>query len=139
MKPVISLCLPAFMGNFLLLTPGLTQNISINLEPIHPPIQIPAPGGSFNYDLTVRNTGTTPRTFSAWIMVRLPNQSWYGPVAGPTSLTVPGGAAVSRQRSQSVPESALEGTYIFEGRVGIYPNTVWNADSFAFAKTMEGS
>jgi hypothetical protein len=96
MKPIISFCVAAFTSLFLLITASSAQNLSITLDPVNPPVQIPAPGGSFSYDLTLHNNGTVPQTFSAWIMARLPDQSWFGPVVGPTTLTLPGGASVSR-------------------------------------------
>ncbi len=119
--------------------PGTAATVTINLTPINPPIQIPASGGSFNYNITVVNTTTTPQTFDGWVMVRLPNMSYYGPVLGPiNNLTLPGGGTITRLRSQTVPASAPAGSYLMEGRVGDYPNTIWDTGTFPFTKLTTG-
>ena len=134
MKPAISLFTTALIAILALTSISLAQNITISLQPINPPIQIPAPGGSFDYNVTVSNTGPSPQTFDAWIMVQLPSGNWYGPVLGPINLTLPAGGSITRQRTQPVPESAPPGTYIYEGRVGVYPGTIWNSSSFSVLK-----
>ena len=113
-------------------------NVTIDLTPINPPIQIPAGGGSFNFDVDVINGETTPQTFDAWIMVQLPNMTWFGPVLGPISLTLSGSVTLTRTRTQSVPASAPAGSYTYEGRVGDYPGTIWDSDSFPFTKLASG-
>ena len=113
-------------------------NVTITLTPISPPIQIPATGGSFDFDVTVANGETTVQTFDAWIMVQLPNLNWYGPVLGPINLTLPGGASITRTRTQAVPASAPAGNYLYEGRVGTYPATIWDTGSFPFTKLSTG-
>ena len=117
---------------------GIAPNVTINLTPINPPIQIPAAGGSFNFDVDVINGETTPQTFDAWIMVQLPNMTWFGPVLGPISLTLSGSVTLTRTRTQSVPASAPAGSYTYEGRVGDYPGTIWDSDSFPFTKLASG-
>ncbi len=134
MKSVISLFSLVLITISSLSSLGLAQNVTINLEPINPPIQIPAPGGSFDYNATVSNTGATPQTFDAWIMVKLPDSTWYGPVLGPMNLTLQAGNSLSRLRIQAVPQNAPTGTYLYEGRIGAYPSTVWNYDNFQVVK-----
>jgi hypothetical protein len=109
-------------------------DVQITMTPQSPPIVIPAGGGSFNFDVNIANNTTSPQSFAAWIMVQLPNQSWYGPVLGPVNLTVPAGAGITRSRTQSVPGGAPAGNYLYEGRVGVYPSTVWDASNFPFSK-----
>jgi hypothetical protein len=112
--------------------------ISITLTPINPPIVIPATGGGFAFDATVANGETSTQEFDAWIMTRLPNQNWYGPLLGPIHLTVPAGVEITRNRTQIVPAIAPAGVYLYEGRVGVYPAAVWNSDSFQFTKLTSG-
>ncbi|RJP81718.1 MAG: T9SS C-terminal target domain-containing protein [Candidatus Zixiibacteriota bacterium] len=109
--------------------------ISITLTPENPPIIIPPGGGSFNFTAALLNSGTAAMTFEAWIMVHLPAGGWYGPVLGPLNLTLPGGANISRLRVQNVPGGTPAGSYIYEGRVGVYPDTLWDYDSFTFTKS----
>ncbi len=108
--------------------------VVITLTPINPPIIIPSTGGSFDYNVSVSSNSSNPQSFSAWIMVQLPDSTWYGPVLGPLALTLPAGTTLSRQRTQPVPASAPAGDYLYEGRVGVYPDSIWDEDSFPFTK-----
>jgi hypothetical protein len=112
--------------------------VDITLNPINPPIMIPPGGGLFEFEATITNYDTIPRPFDVWIMVQLPNQSWYGPVLGPVSLTLPSGGSLTRERSQSVPAAAPAGQYWYEARVGIYPDSIYDASGFSFEKLPAG-
>lgn len=118
--------------------PAAAPNVTISMTPINPPIQIPASGGSFSFNIGVTNNETTPSTFDAWVMVQLPSSAWYGPVLGPVSLTLPASGSLTRTRTQSVPASAPTGLYTYEGRVGVYPATIWDSDNFTFTKSSVG-
>jgi hypothetical protein len=117
---------------------GSALNLDIVLDPVSPPIVIPPGGGSFNFNATLTNNATTPATFQAWIKVQLPNGSWYGPVLGPLSLTLPGSASISRLRTQAVPGSAPAGAYVYRGWVGNYPSNPVDSSSFPFTKSAVG-
>ncbi len=117
---------------------GTTPNVSITMTPLNPPIQIPASGGSFNFNIAVANGESTPQTFDAWCTVTLPNGSTYGPVLGPVNLTLPAGISLNRDRTQSVPGSAPAGNYSYNGYVGQYPAVVWDSDNFPFTKLTTG-
>lgn len=114
---------------------------SVTLTPYNPPIRIPPSGGDFDYNIAVAVIDSMPRTFDVWIMVTLPNGSQFGPVLGPVNLTLPGGASVNRDRTQSVPGSAPTGNYLYTGYVGNYPDDIWDEDGFPFEKlgSSEGS
>jgi hypothetical protein len=120
-------------------TEGIVSPVTITLTPINPPIQIPATGGSFNFDAQLTNTTTSPQTFGVWIMVQLPNSAWYGPVLGPLTLTLPASLSVTRQRTQAIPGGAPAGAYLYEGRVGTYPATILDSDNFPFNKLSLGN
>jgi outer membrane protein assembly factor BamB len=111
--------------------------VSISLTPYNPPIQIPAIGGSFDFNIEVTNDDTNPQTFDTWIAVQLPEGSWIEPLMGPVNLTLSGGLSINRDRTQNVPDYALGGTYTYEGRVGTYPGEIWAADNFSFDKLGE--
>ena len=117
---------------------GAIPNVTIDLEPVSPPIQIPPGGGSFNFNASIHNGEATSQTFGVWIMVQLPNGSWWGPALGPLTLTLAPNFTLTRTRTQSVPGSAPAGAYVYEGRVGTYPATVWDSDSFPFTKLAVG-
>lgn len=113
-------------------------DVSVTMTPYGAPIQIPANGGTFNYNIAVANNGTSQVTFQVWCMVTLPNGSNYGPVLGPVNVIAPAGFSANRDRTQAVPASAPAGNYVYHGIVGIYPSTVWDQDSFNFVKLTTG-
>ncbi|RJP78523.1 MAG: T9SS C-terminal target domain-containing protein [Candidatus Zixiibacteriota bacterium] len=111
---------------------------SVTLTPVNPPIQIAAGGGGFDFQAALSNPAATPQWCDAWIMVRLPDQAWFGPVLGPLALELPGGAALSRLRTQTVPASAAAGEYYYCGCVGDYPGVAWDSSGFSFSKLGAG-
>jgi hypothetical protein len=117
---------------------SVPPDVTISLVPENPPIQIPASGGSFNFNATITNNTASPQTFDVWIMVTLPNGSPYGPVLGPVNLTLPPAISIERTRTQLVPATAPTGMYTYQGYVGNYPGGEWSSDSFAFEKLTTG-
>jgi len=118
--------------------PAPAPNVTITLTPENPPILIPVTGGSFDFTVALANNESMAQTFDAWIMVVLPDGSYYGPVLGPVNLTLPGGASITRQRTQFVPASAPAGEYIYRGFTGEYNTAQWDSSSFAFIKLTVG-
>ena len=116
----------------------VTHDVTITLTPYGTPIQIPAAGGSFDFNVALSNNETDPVTFDAWIMAELPNGSFFGPILGPVNLTLPGSTSIDRDRTQAIPAHAPAGTYNYWGYVGIYPDNVWDDDSFPFEKLTTG-
>jgi len=107
----------------------------VTLTPVNPPIQIPAGGGSFLYDIRVENSGATPLTSDVWIVAILPNGSSFGPLLLREGLTIPAGGVLERSGlSQSVPAGAPSGEYSYVANAGIYPGVVLASDSFNFEK-----
>ncbi|MEM1043369.1 MAG: T9SS type A sorting domain-containing protein [Bacteroidota bacterium] len=108
--------------------------LSVSIEPVGSPIEIPAGGGTFDYRVTLTNPTDGPLTFDGWTDVTLPNGSPYGPVAGPVRLTVQAGATRQFTLRQSVPAFAPAGTYTYTARVGSTFPATEQSDSFPFAK-----
>ncbi len=115
-----------------------TSPVTIEMTPLTLPTIIPPTGGRFDYNVELTNNESTPITFDAWIRVQLPNGSWYGPVLGPVNITLPANQSMDRDRVQGVPGGAPAGIYTYEGRVGIYPDSIWDQDSFEFQKLSTG-
>lgn len=113
--------------------------VNITLTPLNPPIVIPASGGSFSYTAAIANDSSAALALDAWVMLRLPNQSWYGPVLGPLSFTLPGNSSLTRLRTQTVPGTALAGQYWYEARLGDYPSLIWDTSGFGFTKLGTGA
>ncbi|MCX6639363.1 MAG: T9SS type A sorting domain-containing protein [bacterium] len=107
--------------------------------PVNPPIVIPGNGGSFQFNVTVSNQTTHSQIFDAWIMTRLPDQTWYGPLSGPISVPLPANGTMNRLRGQTVPASAPAGIYWYEARIGYYPSVVIDSSGFAFTKLSAGN
>ncbi|RJP82578.1 MAG: T9SS C-terminal target domain-containing protein [Candidatus Zixiibacteriota bacterium] len=123
---------------FLLRYEGQPQTITITMIPINPPIQIPASGGSFVFSVGINNLGVYPTFIDIWIMQRIPSGLWQGPMLGPISLYLPGGANIRRQRIQNVPGAAPPGSYYYCGYVGIYSATKLDSSGFDFTKLNTG-
>ena len=119
--------------------PAAPSPVDITLTPINPPIQIPASGGAFSFNVTIQNVSATPQTFDAWIMQKLPNGSWQGPMIGPVNLTLTPGFTLTRTRNQNVPGSAMAGVYTYIGYVGVYTaSTKWDSSYFNYTKLSSG-
>ncbi|MCX6638912.1 MAG: T9SS type A sorting domain-containing protein [bacterium] len=118
-------------GSFTIM--GSAPNLVISVEPLAPPIIIPANGGSFGFMLGLTNNQGIPLSCDVWTDVRLPSGNLYGPVIN-ASITAPLGA-VSRQRTQQVPASAPAGNFYYRGFAGSYPNVIWSSDSLLFTKS----
>lgn len=107
---------------------------NISVEPINPPITIPAAGGSFQYNLNITNTGASGGACDAWIAVTLPNGSTTNALLLRENLNIPAGGSISRQQTQVVPAGAPSGNYFYFGAVGDYPNVIIVQDGFNFTK-----
>ena len=114
-----------------------TAPVSVTLTPVGLPIQIPAGGGTFNFNIGVANNGTTQITADIWSMATLPNGSQYGPIIFFPNLTMNAGWSGDRDRNQAVPASAPAGAYTYNAYIGIYPGTVYDEDHFDFTKSAD--
>jgi hypothetical protein len=115
-----------------------TATVTVLMSPVSSPIVIPASGGSFSYNVTVTNNTSGTQSTQGWVMQRQPNGVWQGPMLGPVSLAIPGNTSISRLRNQNVPSTAAPGNYLYEGRVGTYPNVIVATSSFNYTKTTVG-
>ncbi len=113
--------------------PG-ASHLTIELAPVNPPIVIPAGGGAFQFIAQVENQTPIQRQFDAWSEVRLPNGAIYGPLIMRTNLPISSGQTLIRTITQNVPSYAPAGYYAYIGKIGTYPNTVVDADSFQLVK-----
>ena len=114
---------------------GIVPLITITLTPQNPPIQIPAGGGSFLYDITIENNDVMNVTFDGWTMAVLPNGSVYGPLILRSGLSLaPGGSIIREDMEQLVPGNAPAGAYYYLGYIGVYPDNIVDSDSIYFEK-----
>ncbi len=113
-------------------------NMSVTLIPYGTPIVIPSNGGSFSYNIAAANLGSSQTIADIWCLITLPNGHIAGPTLGPVSVTFPAGYSLNRDRTQNIPRSAPPGNYTYNAYVGVYPSTIYDQDSFAFAKSTTG-
>ncbi|MFH1863261.1 MAG: SBBP repeat-containing protein [bacterium] len=111
-----------------------SPTVMLSLTPYGSPIQIPVAGGSFDYNIELINNSTSVISCDVWCMVTLPDGGLYGPVLGPARVMLSGSSSLNRDRTQLVPARAPAGDYAFQSYVGIYPDAIWNQDSFDFQK-----
>ncbi len=109
-------------------------DVDITLTPYGAPIQIPASGGAFDFNIAVLNNEVDPQYVTVWCDVTLPAGTHYGPVLGPVSVTLQPGIQVDRDRTQEVPEIAPTGNYTYNAYVGSYPDIIFDSDQFTFTK-----
>ncbi len=110
--------------------------VSITLSPVNPPVNIPATGGSFDWNITLHNNETTPQTFDIWTIISGPvTRPGWGPYL---NLTMQPGATINRARTQYISDRYPPGEYTYTGNVGDHPNVIWDSDSFPFTKLLGG-
>jgi Secretion system C-terminal sorting domain len=114
-----------------------TPLVTITLTPHDQPIQIPAGGDPFFWDVEISNTLEDEITGQFWTEVILPNGSTY---SGPPLLMVdfltlwPGNTIAVTGLVQYVPNFAPPGNYTYIAKFGFFPETVYGEDSFEFEK-----
>lgn len=115
------------------------HTIELTLTPVTTPVQIPAAGGSFDFELDLQNTSTTETyTVDVWLDITLPGGTIY-PVLDRTGLTLAPSTIITRNMTQYVPGTAMPGAYMYNGHVR--DNATWylyTETSFPFEKLETG-
>jgi len=105
----------------------------VDLTPEDDNIEIPAGGGSFDYNIRVVNSGLSAENFDIWAEIELPMTGTV-PIFDVEGITLPAQSEISRNRTQSVPGYAPAGNYLYRAYIGEYPWIVEFTDSFEFEK-----
>jgi hypothetical protein len=122
------------------ITPQPAQDVDVALAPVNPPLQIPAQGGSFNFNISLTNSLDSTAHFHTWIVQQNPAGLWEGPLLGPIWLAEPASLTITRMRSQNVPGSAAPGVYTYRAFVGMYnEDSHWDSSSFTYTKLTSGN
>ncbi len=126
----------ADMGAYYLHQFGPGGNLFLDLDPIDPPIVIPAAGGMFEYIVDVNFTGPPGSIiFDYWAEFLLPNgQIEEGPFFFHPTVNLNQGCSIEREVELYVPATVMPGLYEYRGYCGQWPDTVWAFDSFTFTK-----
>jgi len=114
---------------------SVVPDYSVTLSPYNPPIEIPAGGGTFDYNILITNNTNITQTFYAVIFVTLPNGSNYGPISPtPVQIQLPAGGTIDVDLTQNVPGNAPAGVYTYYCLVGTDYNTILDSSGFTFTK-----
>jgi len=106
----------------------------VDLAPHSPPIQIPAVGGSFSFDVAIEDTYAVASNFDAWVEATLPGGRTLE-LAFHQGLTIDSNSTINRYNLvQEVPGGAPAGTYTYTVYAGTHPDFPWAQDSFTFEK-----
>jgi hypothetical protein len=123
------------MDYYLIRLESETPPVTLTLTPLDPPIQVPAGGGSFNFNLDITNNSSSLYSIDIEFNVTLPGGRTY-PVLLRTGISLPAGASIDRPGlTQFVPAGAPAGNYTYNGYV--YDHTTWEIlaeDHFDFEK-----
>ncbi|MBU0517971.1 T9SS type A sorting domain-containing protein [bacterium] len=113
-------------------------DLDVTLTPVNPPIQIPAGGGNFNFDLSIENTTSSPITSDVWVDVTPPGGAPI-PVIIRTGIVFPANTVISRPGlTQSIPGGAPVGEYTYTCTVGEIFGAIIDFDQFYFEKLAVG-
>ena len=110
-------------------------DIVVTLTPSGTPIQIPASGGSFNFNISGLNNSQLNAEADVWTFITLPNTSLFGPIMDVGGVNFTSGTMLDRDRTQLVPAGAPAGNYTYDAYIGDYPDQIWSESHFDFTKT----
>jgi hypothetical protein len=108
-----------------------THNLSLTLTPTSP-LTLPETGGSFTYSVNIHNNETVTVVCAGWINMTYPNGQTVQVLL--RNLNLPGGATLTRDMTQVIAGSEPNGTYSYDGYVGLAPYNSWAASGFSFTK-----
>jgi hypothetical protein len=110
-------------------------DVTIELIPDFSTVNLPPNGGTLEFTATVANLGTGVAVFNVWTeaLLFIPDTILYGPLLN-RNLTLGPSITISRDLTQSIPSNAPNGAYYYIGKVGDYPATVVDLDTFYFSK-----
>jgi hypothetical protein len=93
---------------------GVPPQLDVALAPIGAPIpQVPAAGGSFNFNVSLTRVVGPVAPYTVWARVRNPNGTYTGNLLGPVNINTPVGLTVTRTRPQNVPNTWVPGFYTY--------------------------
>ncbi len=116
---------------------GTGSGLIVDLKPHDVPVVIPAGGGTFSYDVSIRNTTSSSITATVGVQALLPDGSGRFISAMPVSV-LPDGMVTRTDIVQAVPAGAPAGMYIYKVGVGLSVVEIMDLDSFTFEKLAAG-
>ena len=114
---------------------SVVPDYEVVLTPYNPPIEIPAGGGTFAYNVQLINNTTVPHNFYAVLFADMPNGNQYGPISPtPYLVQLPAGGTIDVDLTQNVPGNAPAGVYTFWSKIGTGYDAVMDSSGFTFTK-----
>jgi len=108
-----------------------TTDLSINMIPNNPPINVPR-GGTFTYTGILTNNTNLSKVTDVWIMLNVPGYGMFGPVMQLNNISIGPNQTLSTGVSQSVPGYAPVGNYTYIAYCGDYPSVKTDSSWFNF-------
>jgi hypothetical protein len=113
-------------------------SLTVELEPVNPPIIIPPSGGNFYYNFNAVNANSAGFILDIWTDITLPNGQTISAFSLTSDRVFPGNANISRDSLiQYVQARAPAGSYDYVTKMGIYPNVIFTQDTLYFTKASE--
>lgn len=128
----------ADMGAYYFDQGGPTGNLTLDLEPVNPPIILPPQGGLFEYTATATCDSAGYAIFDAWTELLLPDGQVMGPLFIRPQIFLAAGGSIFRELEMYVSAWAMPGIYEFRGYLGECPDTTYASDYFTFEKESVG-
>ncbi len=122
----------SFVARYLDGLPPDVFDLSIAVE--GDPVVLPPSGGTLTVTITAVNVGSQRRTLELWTEATLPSGAAFGPLVGPTPVTLAAGDTLTQTLVQAVPSDAPAGTYTYTALFGRFPDLVSSSASFTFEK-----
>jgi parallel beta-helix repeat protein len=113
-------------------------NVTIDLEPVNPPVIIPPEGGDFDFDCTLACDSSGYILFDGWYDITAPEGQTVSPVLLRENIMLQPLQSIERTLNFYLSAWAQSGTYTLDGYVGEYPDLVYDSDSFTFEKLPYG-
>ncbi|MCP4632620.1 MAG: T9SS type A sorting domain-containing protein [candidate division Zixibacteria bacterium] len=117
------------------ITETTTADVSIDMIPDNPPVQVQQ-GGYFTFTGLLNNNTNQYLVGDVWIMLRLPNYQMYGPIEQFFNIPMDPYENLTYQGvRQNIPYVAPLGDYEYIAYCGDYPNYITDQASFPFTVT----
>ncbi len=112
---------------------GATGSLSVDLDPVSDPVQVPSAGGPVDFDWSVSNTTDQSESFQGWLEA---STALAGTrlISGPHNVTLAPDQTVNGSASVPMGGGLPDGDYLATAKIGTYPGEVIDSDSFQIVK-----
>jgi len=115
---------------------GGATGLTVSMSPTSS-VNLPASGGTIDYDLNITNTSGSTQYFDGWTVFEQVGGGYTQNVIVRPNIALGAGFSIIRSLVLSVSSYVPSGTYNYFLRVGIYSSTIVDEDSFVFYKSTD--